>query len=603
MNPAGLSFRELKTSTDDSRMVSEPARLELLEIAFKRLLLGIHAMPVVGLPFAIWMWVLELDLSWMIVWYGLYGAGNVWAFRERRAFAHDISGLSASEALGRWQPVIQRAALIHGFAIAALAIIAAGSVPASFAYLLHATQAGIVASNATHQSPQISVFSRFALASWGTCILAIPWTFPAEWLAVMTVSVVYGIVLYIHAISTHRFFVQLVLLQESSKQMADRYRLAKDEAESALRAKNQFLTTASHDLRQPVHAMGFLIESIAFRNRDASLIPALDDLRRSIRSLNLMFNSLLDLSKIEGGAMEVKPASVALDPLMQEVATLFNEEARSRRLGLRVRLTRGGTVIADPLLLRQSLVNLAHNALRYTSQGGVLLCARRRGADWRLEVWDTGMGVASEDKGKIFSPFYRNEYAWRIDSAGHGVGLAVVARCADLMRASYGFESIERRGSWFWIRVPAANQREAISAAFPATAELPRRPLEGKCLVVEDDPQASVAWVSLMQAWGVDARCVVSGSEAIAMLDSGFQPHAILCDQRLRAGESGFDVLRALLAQVPEASGAMVSGEYDSPELAQAEAEGYLVLHKPLDADDLHAILSRWLDGKRTQSG
>jgi signal transduction histidine kinase/CheY-like chemotaxis protein len=603
MNPPELPLHELKSVADGSQKVSQAARLELLEIAFKRQLFGIHAMPAVDLPFAIWMWILGLDLSSMFVWYGLYGVGNVWAFRKRRAFAHDKKRLPAAEALDKWLPVVQRAALLHGFAIAALALIAAGRVPPTFAYLLHITQAGIVAANATHLSPQISVFSRFALASWGTCVLLIPWTFPNEWPAVTTLSVAYGVVLYIHAMSTHRFFVQLVSLQESSKQMAESYRLAKDAAEAALRAKNQFLTTASHDLRQPVHAIGFLIESIAFRNRDTSMTPALDDLRRSVRSLSLMFNSLLDLSKIEGGAMEVKPAPVALDPLIQEVSTLFSGEARSRGLDLRVRLTHGGTVIADPLLLRQSLVNLAHNALRYTSRGGVFLSARRRGTDWRLEVWDTGMGVASEDKGKIFSPFYRNEYAWRIDSAGHGVGLAVVARCAELMCASYGFESTEGRGSWFWLRLPAASEQETLSAVLPAIADLPPQCLSGRCLVIEDDPQASAACANLMQAWGIDTRCVVSGREAIAILDSGFQPQAILCDQRLRAGESGFDVLRALLARIPDASGAMVSGEYDSPELAQAEAEGYLVLHKPLNANDLHTILSRWLDDPKRQTG
>jgi signal transduction histidine kinase/CheY-like chemotaxis protein len=601
MSPARLSFTEQEMSVDQTGKVSAEARLQLLEIAFKRQLFGIHSMIAVGSPFAVWMWFLGLDLTCMLVWFGLYGLGNVWAVWGRRTFVRDKARMSASDALGKWLPVIQQAAVVHGFAVASLALIVAGRVPSSFAYLLHITQAGIVAGNATHQSPQISVFTRFALASWGVCVLITPWTFPDEWLAVMVLSAAYGVALYVHAKSTHRFFVQLVLLEESSKQMAEGYRLAKDEAESALRAKNQFLTTASHDLRQPVHAMGFLIESIAFRNRDATLNPALDDLRHSVRSLNLMFNSLLDLSKIESGAVEANPVPVPLDPLMQEVATLFGEEARARGLDLRVRSTRGGTVVADPLLLRQSLVNLVHNALRYTSRGGVLICARRRDADWRVEVWDTGMGVAGVDKGKIFSPFYRNEYAWRIDSAGHGLGLSVVARCADLMHAGYGFESIEGRGSWFWLRVPAIEQRDVLPAIRPATVNSPQRQLSGTCLVVEDDPQASAAWASLMQAWGVDARCVASGREAIAALDTGFRPQAILCDQRLRAGESGFDVLRALLALIPEASGAMVSGEYDSPELAQAETEGYIVLHKPLDASDLHAVLSLWLGSKRSQ--
>lgn len=581
--------------------ISPAGQASLLDIAFARIRYGFSAMVLVSLPFIAWYMHLGRSPFGLVLWAAAYLVAVVAVSLLGRRYRHERAMEDPETVLHRWLPRIRCLALGYGLSLTVPPLLTAHNSSFEFQVLYLVTVAAIVAGNAVHSSPVLSVFRSFFIAGWGGVVLLVPYVFPEYWYYILPLTLVYVLTMLKHSSLAHRFFVQNIVLQESGARLAEDSRIAKEEAEKALHDKNQFLTTASHDLRQPVHAMGFLIESIAFRNRDATLNPALDDLRQSVRSLNLMFNSLLDLSKIESGAVEVKPVQVALDPLMQEVATLFREEARSRGLDLRVRSTRGAMVIADPLLLRQSLVNLAHNALRYTARGGVLLCARRRGADWRLEVWDTGMGVASADKGRIFSPFYRNEYAWRIDSAGHGVGLAVVARCADLMGARYGFESIEGRGSWFWIRVPAVEQREAVSAILPVTAKAPQRPLSGRCLVVEDDPQASAAWASLMQAWGVDARCVVSGREAIAVLDEGFRPQAILCDQRLRAGESGFDVLRALLARIPEAAGAMVSGEYDSPELVQAEAEGYFVLRKPLDASDLHAILSLWLDSRRTQ--
>jgi len=399
----------------------------------------------------------------------------------------------------------------------------------------------------------------------------------------------------------------MVWLEEEGTRLAASYKVAKESAETAkelaetaLKDKNQFLTTASHDLRQPVHAMGFLIESIARRNHDSALEPALKDLKQSVRSVTHMFNSLLDLSKIESGKVELNTSNVHLDCIIQEIATVFTEEAHAKNLEVRMRLSnRNAIVRADETLLHQSIMNLMHNALRYTQRGGVLIAVRKRGNDWQLDVWDTGMGVANEDQGRIYSPFYRNEHAWKIDSAGHGLGLSVVARCCEMMGCQYGFNSRLGRGSHFWLRLPAAVGRTPSENIYsnskqPETWQT-ESALSGTCLIVDDDPLVTAAWESLLTSWGVTVRCVESGKQALTLLDEGFQPQAIFCDQRLRAGESGFEVLRALLERNPEAHGAMISGEFNSPELQNAESEGYLVLHKPLEPDQLFAVLSRWL--------
>lgn len=577
---------------------SDHGRVRLLELTFSRLLFGIHALPFVGVPFLLWMWKQGLDVANMLLWLAVYVLVSLWAIRLKGIFFRDLASLPAIRALDKWLPAVHRLAIVYGFGISILALITAGKVSTGFAYLLLTAQAAIIAGNATHLSPEIGTFKRFFTVAWGISVVLIPSTFPDEWPATLFLSLIFVLAIHQQAMGSHRFFVQFVQLEESSTQLAERYRLAKEEAESALQAKNQFLSTASHDLRQPVHAMGFLIESIAHRNRDQVLVPALDDLRRSVQSATQMFNALLDLSRIESGGIDVRLVPVGLNPLLRDVGTVFREEAKSRGLDLRIRLCRGGeaVVLADALMLRQSLVNLIHNALRYTSRGGVLMCARKRGTDWQVEVWDTGVGVANDDKAKVYAPFFRNRHAWRIDSAGHGLGLAVVARCAKLMGATHGFDSVEGRGSRFWIQLPGASPQQTGVLPLPSSphALSTMHTLTGACLVVDDDPQVLSAWKSLMQAWGVDVRCAVSATEAFATLDAGFQPQAILCDQRLRSGESGFEVLRELFSRCPQASGAMVSGEFSSEELQEAEQEGYLVLRKPLEAAQLHALLTRW---------
>ncbi len=281
---------------------------------------------------------------------------------------------------------------------------------------------------------------------------------------------------------------------------------------------------------------------------------------------------------------------------------MFEHEARDRQLELRLHLPSTSAIAhTDPNLLRQVVLNLLQNALRYTERGGVLLAVRRRGQHWQVEVCDTGIGVAEEAQADIYLPYFRQEHAWGAQSEGHGLGLSVVARCASLLNAPIEMKSRLGRGSRFWISLPVVSQEDlpnnqAHHSALLADCEAAPPPLNrGHCLIVEDDPQVSRAWQLLMQSWGVDARVVSNSVEALACLDAGFKPKVIFCDERLRAGESGFELLQALMVRLPDAHGAMVSGEFNSPALRQAEDDGYLVFRKPLEAHLIHDVLNRWL--------
>ena len=189
---------------------------------------------------------------------------------------------------------------------------------------------------------------------------------------------------------------------------------------------------------------------------------------------------------------------------------------------------------------------------------------------------------------------------------GPGLGLAVVAQAASLLGVGYGMRSRLGRGSCFWLRLRAAAPPAARPMAWSAEASAPRHglaaPISGRCLVVDDEPQVLAACRPLLQGWGIEACCVLNGAAAWDALGRGFAPDVILCDQRLRADEDGFELLQALLARCPAARGAMVSGEFSSPALAQAEDEGYVVLRKPLDPAILQALLARWMASAAAKS-
>ncbi len=592
--PGSKDFSHL--TIDD---ISIAGQMRLLEMAYSRLRFGLIAMPIITVIFCFYYRQYSKDYS-VLIWSALDWLLFFASQAFYRYYKLDKETLSDKVMYGRWLPRIHALVIMHGLIVAALLPIVRTTTPVEFKLVYVTTIMAMVAGNATHQSPVISIFRRFLAASWHLTVLLMPWTMGEDWVFITLLAVLYSIGMYYYSSASHRFFLQLVWLEEEGARLAERYKAAKEEAEAALNAKNQFLTTASHDLRQPVHAMGFLVESISRKNRDITLNPALNDLKQSVRSISQMFNSLLDLSKIEAGVVQLRTGAIFLDELIKDVATMYAEEAKARNLELRTWLSGGKAIVkADGMLLRQSLMNLVHNALRYTKHGGVLIACRRRGHDWQLEVWDTGVGVAIEDKDRIFSPFFRNEHAWKIDNAGHGLGLAVVARCCNLMNSQYGLTSRLGKGSRFWLKVPAitgsTQSIRIINVTGSAMLSTSNEPLSGNCLIVDDDPQVCSAWELLLSTWGLEVHCASSAAEAFDLIERGFHPQAILCDQRLRAGESGFDVLRALQQRLPNTHGAMISGEFNSPELIEAEQEGYLVLHKPLEPETLYALLSRWL--------
>lgn len=565
------------------------ARLQLLGNSFLRVRDGCTVMPLLGLAGSAWLhalglWPLGVTLWWIaslslvaVAW----GAWGVWQRNLRQRARSDPAVLLAT-----WLRRVQALALIYGALLMSLAACAGPDAPFELRVVLVCGGTLVMAARADHQSAALVVYLPFFFASLVVGLMTLPFVFPQHWLYLLPLYLLFGVFLRNARIS-HQFFL-------SNIDLSERFRVAKGEAEQALAVKNQFLATASHDLRQPVHAVGLLAESIALRNRDPALTGTLQNLRQGVQSLQWMCNALLDLSRIEAGAVQARPQAVALAPLLREVATLLGESARTRGLVLRLRPPpTGARVQADPMLLRQCVVNLVHNALRYTQRGGVLLAVRRRAGHWQVEVWDTGPGVAAEERERIFSPFIRSAAERAADDAGYGLGLAVVARCAELMDAPLGLVSRLGRGSRFWLRLPPAASSEAAAAAPPAVAR--QGSLQGRCLVVDDDPQVAAGWQQLLQDWGVQVRCAADGAEALGWLEQGFTPQAILCDERLRSGESGFALLQRLQTLCPDAALAMVSGEWDSPALRQAEEEGYLVLRKPVAPDQLHTLLRQWL--------
>ncbi|MBD9583894.1 response regulator [Delftia sp. DLF01] len=531
----------------------------------------------------------------------------------RRDLGAAVPSAELPARLQRWERVMGRMALLNAGSWA-LAIPLTHGSGHEFRLFIYLVLCGVVASAATFLAPAAAVFKRFFGVLYGAMLLAVVWYFPNRGLYLLPLLMLYGATIARHAWGARQLMLQQWAQERDRQLLAERYLAAKEQAEQALEAKSRFLSAASHDLRQPLHALGLLVETARQRNADGALAGVLDDAQACAQSLGTMCNDLLDLSRLENGTWELRAQVMDLRILLGDATRLFAAEARQRGLVLRWRVARGmdSRVRADEALLRQMVFNLLHNALRYTQRGGVLLAARVHGGGWRIEVWDTGLGIAAEDRPHVFAPHFRarsGQAARRAaqPAADHlpgvssqGLGLAVVAAAARRMGVEHGLLSTPGRGSCFWLQLPSSLNVQAALPQSEGPSEGPQaqsRPplLQGRCWVVDDDAQVARALAGLLRDWGLQVDVAATGREVADWLAAGQHPDFVLCDHHLAQGENGFALLQNVLAQSPQAAGALLSGE-SSPALEQEAQElGYLLLRKPVDPLALLALLQRRL--------
>ncbi|MBX9958895.1 MAG: response regulator [Burkholderiaceae bacterium] len=372
-------------------------------------------------------------------------------------------------------------------------------------------------------------------------------------------------------------------------------RSKKEEAETATRAKSRFLAAASHDLRQPIHALGMFVARLAQLPHDRETRHLIANLEASVRAMQDLLDALLDISRLDADAVRVQLQPVPLAPLFEQLRGALMPVATDKGLRLRVRDS-ALWVQSDPTLLHRILLNLVSNALRYTGHGGVLVgCRRSRGGShlW-LEVWDTGVGIPAEHQQDIFREFYQIGNPERDRSKGLGLGLNIVDRTARLLGHELKLCSVPGHGTRFRLELPLApaGDLQALMAAEQPQQLVDVRGL--RILVIEDDRQSAQALRGLLDSWGCVVAVVEGLQGALTVVDGGFVPDLVLSDFRLRAGESGMQTLQTLRTQLERPLPAcLMSGDTD-PELIQACRDaGLPLLHKPVRPAKLRTLIRR----------
>jgi two-component system, sensor histidine kinase len=377
-------------------------------------------------------------------------------------------------------------------------------------------------------------------------------------------------------------------------------RAAKEHAEAASRAKSQFLAAASHDLRQPVQALGLFtatLQAMARRPQlsGQELAPIASRLQLALQGLGRLLNGLFDLSGLENGTLTVAPRPLAVDALLAELHSAFAGPAASKGLALTVVQPRQLWLHTDPMILSRVLSNLVANALRYTTRGRILVgCRRRAGGLLEIQVHDTGIGIAPEEQARIFADFYQVADVDRDRERGMGLGLAIAQRSAQLLGGVIRVRSAPARGSMFSVTLPLAQPPAApgdSTAAVPAAARL-----ESAVLVIDDDAQLAEAMSRLLGEWGFRAVVAHSIEEARSAAEAAGRAGIglILADYELGANGSGIDAIRAVRERIDrDVPAVLITGNTSSDAAGQARRHGYPLMLKPVDPVALLALIER----------
>lgn len=352
-------------------------------------------------------------------------------------------------------------------------------------------------------------------------------------------------------------------------------------------AKRTFLATASHDLRQPLHAVGLLLGALRDGLSDERSVGLLEKVQSATTEMGDMFNALLDISRLDAGLVQPKPTAVPLGPLLDRLGDEFAVQARSKGLVLTHRSV-DATVQSDPILLSRILRNLLTNALRYTDEGEIRLLAAASDAEVAITVSDTGRGIPEEARERVFEPFRRLRPETHAGEA-LGLGLAIVHRLASLLGHSIELRSEPGQGTAFVLRLPRLAE-QAAAAPDPELVASSTATFQ-RVLVVDDDPDVRAGMQAQLESWGYVVETVGSRAEALSVVET-VAPDVVFADYQLAADDTGVEVIAEVRRRLGRDVPALVVSGDTSPELAEAvRVHGLLLLTKPVQPSRLRMAL------------
>lgn len=396
---------------------------------------------------------------------------------------------------------------------------------------------------------------------------------------------------------------QVDLLVDSLQVRFDREDLAQrlaeqvERVEAGSREKTRFLASASHDLRQPLHAVSLFTAVLEHALAQGPQHETVARLAHAVRMLGTSLDGMLDVSRLDAGAVQPRIETLGVHALFVSLQNTYGVRAQEKGLRLRIRAPGDLHVASDRLLLERLLGNLLDNALKYTERGGVLVAARPAhlpdgGQAVRFEILDTGIGIAPAQHAQVFEEFYQVGNPQRDRAQGLGLGLSIVRRLSALLQHPVRLRSRPGRGTRFGVLVRAVPPVASSGAVLPPH---PRRPVQlpAHVLVLDDEAVSAMAMASWLSAQGCRVRVAADVPAARLALQQHPEISTVVADFRLPGSESGLDFLVEVRLKLPEMRGLLVTGETAPERIAAIRASGLPCLFKPVQPERLVEALAR----------
>lgn len=456
----------------------------------------------------------------------------------------------------------------------------------------------------------ISVGSASSLANfaWSYYAFAIPTSLPfagalileggTEFIVLGSMLIVFLILQLVVARKSQATMDESIILRHANTDLVKQLILKSEKAESASASKTRFLAAASHDLRQPMHAMGLFLDILEAKNKEPEQGVIIAKIKKSSRALGGLLGSLLDISKLDAGIVNIETKSFSIQSRFDALTSEFTPVAESKGLSIRF-MPSTLCIDSDKQAVERILRNLISNAIRYTDQGRVLIGCRRRPNSVVISVYDTGIGIDHSKLNIIFEEFEQLNNHNRDRSKGLGLGLSIVKRLANLLRAKISLDTVPGRGSVFSIELPGCDSADITDLDYAALKN--HDELAGKqILVIEDEVEVREALEFLLHDWGCEVVSLTCGGDVKAELLSSYQPDLILADYRLPNHETGVDVIHAIydFYQDDDIPAIIITGDTAPERIKEARKSGFMILHKPVSGGRLRGLLNAVLLSK-----
>lgn len=530
-------------------------------------------------------------LFWIVMFVG--------ASIPRALFARTLLKQSSRDNPDRDYQLFTLFAAINGFAAGLSTLLFFPSISSAEQAFIGMVLTGLVAGGVATSGSSPSVLASYALSA--LLPLGFSWNLYGNdrshlvtWLIVIfsTMMVVYARdgkkVLYESFLIRRQRDEAYALLQQKNVEVVQ----ANAAIESLAQTKTRVLAAASHDLRQPLHALS-IYSAVLSANPNANTLKEIgSNINQLVSSLAALLDALLDLSQLDSHSFPTQNSQADLACIGKKIAQEFEHRTHLKDLSLDIQLM-PAPVFSDPLILERIVRNLVDNAVKYTEVGNISIRSQVRDGFSCIYVEDSGKGIASDQLDKIFEEFYQIDNPGRDRSLGLGLGLSIVQRMGKLIGAELSIQSTPNVGTCIKISLPAHTEN-FISNAEP----IPRTDLlVGKNILLIDDEFSIIAsTTALLEIWGVHAYSATDMNDALEIIKVNSNIDFIIADLRLRNGENGIHViqnLRQILGNIPAL---IISGETSAERLSDAKSYGLTTLQKPISADLLYLNLLRHLD-------